>query len=135
MTFEITDIAQLPTAPPRGGRSGPRQEVLDMLADSKSGVLSISSEDDVALKSLYHSIMQWRGRNPDSRVGIRKDGTTLYVWRTERRPKANVGVVADPAKVPARRGRPPGIGRGMAVLAEVEAIHSARKRVGGGRLK
>jgi hypothetical protein len=128
MALSMQEVQVIP--PPdysHAKRTGPRQEVVAAVMASKSGKMRISSDDPEELKRLYRSLVQWKGRHPESRLEVRKERDCVFVWR---RPQAILeGVQLHPNRlvVPASRkvGRPRKGTRDSDALAAVEALRSA----------
>ena len=67
-------------------RRGPRRtaclEAVEAAQSSPSGIALI--EGDLGeVTRLYKSLVQWRTRHADPPIGLRKDGSKLYVWLAE----------------------------------------------------
>ena len=77
--------------PPSNYRKGPRtSKCLDLVMAAQSsgtGKISVRSDDAAELIKLYKSMVQWKARNKDPFVRIRKDRDTLYVWVPEQDPE------------------------------------------------
>jgi len=81
--LQIKPVSELPKA---SGRRGPREskclQIVEEAQNASTGIVSVEIPDakEAELMKLYKSMIQWRKRHPDKKVGLRKDGPVLYVW-------------------------------------------------------
>lgn len=75
----VTEVDEIPP-PQRGPRKSPMLDAYHRARASRTGKVRYEGEAE-ALDRFYRSMVQWRRRHKDLKLGIRKDGmTAVYIW-------------------------------------------------------
>lgn len=84
MSVRIEPLESLPEKPrAKRERKSQSQELVDAALNSPHGVIRVDSDDPEELTRVYKALLQWATRHGDVSVGIRKDGSGLYIWKGE----------------------------------------------------